>query len=92
MHDFLLKYQSDIEFREFIDAIIDESSPLWQEYKMEKTYEILLASEDDIKGNPIQNKLFKFMIEPIDSIIEYFQSKEEYEKCNKLKQIKTYLL
>lgn len=92
MHDFILKYQEDVEFREFIDAIMDESSPLWQEFKMEKTYEILIASEDDIRDSPIQNRLFKFMVEPIDSIIEYYQSKEEYEKCNKLKQIKNYLL
>jgi len=92
MHDFILKYQADNEFREFIDAIMDETSPLWQEFKMEKTYEILVASEGDIRDSPIQNRLFKFMIEPIDSIIEYFQSKEEYEKCNKLKQIKNYLL
>ncbi len=42
---------------------------------MEKTYEILLASESDIRDNPIQKTLFKFMIEPIDSIIEYFKSK-----------------
>lgn len=92
MDEFVLKYQTDEDFRGFIDAIIDESSPIWQEYKMEKTYEILLASERDIRDNPIQKTLFKFMIEPIDSIIEYFQSKEEYEKCNNLKQIKNYLL
>jgi glutathione peroxidase-family protein len=92
MHDFILKYQEDNEFREFIDAIMDETSPLWQEFKMEKTYEILVASEGDIRDSPIQNRLFKFMVEPIDSIIDYYQSKEEYEKCNKLKQIKNYLL
>ena len=92
MHDFILKYQEDNEFREFIDAIMDETSPLWQEFKMEKTYEILVASEGDIRNSPIQNRLFKFMVEPIDSIIDYYQSKEEYEKCNKLKQIKNYLL
>lgn len=92
MHDFYLKYQTDIEFREFINALLDESSPLWQEYKMEKTYDILVSSEDNIKDNQAQVELFRFMVEPIDSVIEYFRSKEEYEKCNKLKQIKNYLL
>jgi hypothetical protein len=88
MHEFNLKYQTDSNFRNFINEVIDINSPLWEEYKILKTYEALVDNESDIKSNP---NSWKFMEEPIDTMIKYFQSHEEYEKCSKLKEIKTYL-
>jgi len=89
MHEFSLKYQTDINFRNFINEVIDLNSPLWNEYAIIKSYEILMDNIDDIKTNP---SIYIFMLENIDKMIEHFQSVEEYEKCSNLKQIKKYII
>lgn len=92
MHEFITKYKTDKVFREFIDELIDSNSTLWHEYAIEKTYNALVEHEDDIINDPTYLDLVKPLSVHIDTVIEYYKSKEEYEKCNKLNTIKKYLL
>lgn len=88
MNDFYIKYYSDEDFRNFIDELIDPNSKLWEEYRFEKSYELLSLRADEIREGLYD---VSFMKEPIDEMIEYFLAKEEYEKCKDLEEIKKYL-
>lgn len=85
---FLIKYLNDLNFRKFINQLIDLDSELYLIYKIEKSYELLIKNIDIISKN---FKDYKFMLDKIDIMIEYFKKNEYYEKCQKLIEIKNIL-
>lgn len=80
MKDFILKYNTESDFKEFVDEINSN------EVLMEFAYELYMLYGADTKKETFMYVNCEIL--DIDKIIFYFEEKLEFEKCEKLIKIK----
>jgi hypothetical protein len=80
MKDFLLKYNTESDFKEFIDDINSN------DILMEFAYELYIMF-----GKKTKQETFMYVnseILDLEKLISFFEEKGEFEKCEKLVKIK----
>jgi hypothetical protein len=80
MKDFLLKYNTESDFKEFIDDINSN------DILMEFAYELYIMF-----GKKTKEETFMYVnseILDLEKLISFFEEKGEFEKCEKLVKIK----
>lgn len=80
MKDFLLKYNTESDFKKFIDELND------RDVLMEFAYELYMRYGKNTKE--ITYLYVNAEILDIDELISYFEDNGDFEKCDKLVKIK----
>lgn len=75
-------HANDRGFNEFISDII-LNSELAEEYKNRFLYNYITLDAEELIRNKFKNSIIE-----IDSVISFFELREDYEKCNELLIIK----
>lgn len=59
------------------------------DYLMEVFYNLIVSSPDEILN---YNESSNYKIEKINNLLKYFEEKEEFEKCIKIKKVKDLII
>ena len=81
MQKFLIKYATDPGFKEFIDSINSNNELL-----MDFVYNLYM--EFGINTPQEVSHLINYNLLNLDNLIRFFEDKGEFEKCQKLMEIK----